>query len=149
MACRVKTLAPPRAPSPLPPAFGVRVAVPVPPSVNNLFINVGGRGRVPSREYTAWKRLAQPLVRAKLPPPPAYPVEVNYLIRPGKGWRVNADVANREKGLTDALVAAGVLPDDDQRYVTGVRIAVDGGARRSGPTDVLVWLEPASDWWSA
>jgi crossover junction endodeoxyribonuclease RusA len=147
MACRVRATDLARLAPALPPAFGVRVAVPVPPSVNSLYLNVRGRGRVPTPAYRAWRAAAEPVIAAKLPPPPSFPVEVCGVILPGKGWRVTADVGNREKALTDALVAAGVLPDDRQRYVAGVRLAVDDAARSAGPTLVLVWLVPAVRWW--
>ena len=32
--------------------------LPFPPSLNNLFINVRGKGRAPSARYAAWRRRA-------------------------------------------------------------------------------------------
>lgn len=86
------------------------VVLPLPPSSNNMFVNVPGRGRVPSAKYTKWKRQAAQSLKnlGKVTPP----VEVRIIIRPGKFWRRNSDIANREKAVTDALVAAKVIEDD-------------------------------------
>jgi Holliday junction resolvase RusA-like endonuclease len=138
-----------RLPAPRPAAFGVRVVVPVPPSTNRIWraVVVNGAPQVlKSREYRAWLKSAVPLLR-KVPPPAAYPVEVCVLILPGRGWRVTADVQNREKALTDALVQAEALPGDDQRYVAGVRLAVDRQRPRGKATEAAVWLVPAARWW--
>jgi hypothetical protein len=135
-----------RLPAPRRTAFGVRVVVPVPPRLSDLTNNVPGVGRVPTKLYRRWQAAAVPLLRA-MPPPPAHPVEVCVLILPGKGWRVTADVANREKATTDALVKAGVLPDDNQRYVAGVRVGVDLLRPRGKATQAAVWLAPAGRWW--
>lgn len=92
------------------------VAVPVPPSANNLFPTVRGR-RVVSAAYRAWRAVAHPLLAA-LAPPAAFPVEV-WLTLAGKGVNGRRDVANVEKAVTDALVSVGVLPGDSLKYVTG------------------------------
>jgi len=121
------------------------VLVPLPPSVNGMYVNVPGRGRVPSKAYTTWKRAAVPVLK-RMPRPESFPVEVRYVILPGNGWRWSADVGNREKALTDAVVAAGVLPDDNTKYVGGVRGAVSPG-RWPDVTRVAVWSVPFVPWW--
>lgn len=93
-----------------------RVTLPIPPSQNNLYLNVKRKGRVPTREYTAWKKLAYPLVE-RLRPPASYPCKFFFLI----GGKVNmrSDGGNREKALLDATVNTGVIPDDSLKYVRG------------------------------
>lgn len=87
------------------------VVLPLPPSTNTMYVNVPGRGRVPSKKYREWKKqAAQSLKRM---PKVLVPVEVRIIIRPGKFWRRNSDIANREKAVTDALVTAGIIPQDD------------------------------------
>lgn len=94
-----------------------RVALPVPPSTNNLFVTVGRR-RVKSGEYRDWLAVVLPEV-AKMKRPDRFPVRVIITLF-GRPPAVNLrrDVANLEKPVGDALVEAGVLPDDNLNYVT-------------------------------
>ena len=119
-----------------------RVVVLLPPTTNNLFRNLPGRGRCRTARYNAWIEKSQPIL-ATLKPPKEFPCEVCLLIVPGKDWRQSSDVANREKAITDALVKAGVLPDDSCRFVCGVRIGLAG--KTTMPRSfVQVWFEPRS-----
>ena len=94
------------------------VFVPIPPSANNLFATVRGR-RVKSKAYKAWLAEAVPMLTA-LAGPESYPCELRYSVfGPMHG---NRDLANLEKPLSDALVAAGCIPDDKIKYVTGVQL---------------------------
>jgi crossover junction endodeoxyribonuclease RusA len=96
----------------------IRLDLPVPPSLNNAYINVRGRGRVPSKAHTQWKR------------------DAGWIIAAGKtrglGWIVGpytltiflpssmrGDVSNRIKLAEDLLVDMRVTPDD--RLAVGVR----------------------------
>jgi len=92
------------------------VIVPLPPSTNALFATVGRR-RIVTREYKAWQAVAYPIL-SMLAPPESTPCEVWLTIR-GKKVNRRRDVANVEKALTDGLVACGVLPDDNLKYVVG------------------------------
>lgn len=91
------------------------VTVPVPPSTNHLFATVGRR-RIVTRDYKAWQAVAIPILE-RLARPVEYPCEVWMTLR-GKA-NGNRDIANIEKAITDAMVKAGVLPDDKLRYVVG------------------------------
>lgn len=82
-----------------------------PPSANNLFVNVRGRGRVRSERYRTWLSAAGwDVLRAKAKRNDG-PVRVTILVR--KGNR-RADVDNRAKACLDLLVKQGVLIDDSQ-----------------------------------
>ncbi len=83
----------------------------VPPSLNHIFANIPGKGRIKTREYKAWRALAvaelrsvqhAPLVRGK--------VRLRVSIE-----RPNAasDLSNRLKAIEDALVEANVIEDDN------------------------------------
>jgi crossover junction endodeoxyribonuclease RusA len=101
-------------------AVSVSVVLPLPPSSNNMFVNVPGRGRVPSAKYNQWKKQAAQALKntGKV----EAPVEVRIIIRPGKFWRRTSDLANREKAVTDALVTAGVIPEDNCLVVQKISV---------------------------
>lgn len=82
----------------------VRALIPAPPTTNNLFANVPGKGRVKIRAYRKWLEVAVPLLGAMTQP---------------------FDPDNRVKGCLDAAVQAGVIPGDSWQFVAGVRVAVD------------------------
>lgn len=82
-----------------------------PPSTNNLYINVRGRGRIRSDRYRTWLNAAGwDVVRAKAKLHDG-PVKVTILVR--KSNR-RSDVDNRAKACLDLLVKQGVLIDDSQ-----------------------------------
>ena len=121
---------------PQPPAAPT-VRLGLPPSGNNLFLNVPGRGRVKTPEYRAWIAANEATAKT-LPPPVKYPVRVCYRLC-GKVFRAR-DGFNCEKPLTDLLVSVKVLENDNLTRVTGGRWEYEPSAT---PPFVLMWLEPA------
>lgn len=87
--------------------------VPMPPSVNNLFVNVVGRGRVPSSRYTKWRIAAGLTLNDQKVPRLDGPVHLEYSI----GTNTRADLANTEKALTDLLVSSAIIDGDDRMTV--------------------------------
>ena len=124
------------------------VTVPIPPRLSDLFGGTGNR-RYVTKKYQAWRNAVDDVFATMLPvPQDQYPVEVRWVILPGKRWRTAADVANREKAITDAMVRAGVLVDDSQDYVVSLRMAVDQNAvDRRRETMVRVWWTHHEKWW--
>lgn len=88
----------------------IRLALPFPPSTNNLFSNGGkGHGRYRTPKYKAWEQLASLYIkdthRASLG---AYTIAI-ALKPPDNRAR---DLDNFVKALSDLLVAHGVVKDD-------------------------------------
>lgn len=105
----------------------VRLSLPMPPSANNAFINVKGRGRVRSENYRKWADHAGWLVKAQRPKPFNVPVKIRIEIKPENNRAFDLD--NRTKAVLDLLVTHGVLHDDSNKWVRGVTIEqVDEGA---------------------
>lgn len=94
------------------------VAIPHPPSTNNLFVSRGTR-RFKSQVYRDWLALAVPIA-SRLKGPQKYPCRVEVVIC----GEVNEarDCDNFIKGCLDCLVSAGVLKNDNLRHVRGVSI---------------------------
>lgn len=81
-----------------------------PPSLNNAFKNVRGKGRVKTRAYKDWRRDAA--WRLKLQKPPHFTGLVSVTIMLPMNTRGDAD--NRIKAALDSLQEAGVVKNDRQ-----------------------------------
>ncbi len=95
--------------------------LPVPPSTNNLYVNIPTRGRVPSMRYKTWRRAAENELKAQQRPAEPIAVPVLVEIEVGRKDKRRADVSNRTKAVEDILVIAKVLADD--LYVADIRAA--------------------------
>lgn len=91
--------------------------IPIPPSANNMFRNVPGRGRVRTKDYTAWRTAAHWQIKE---PAAAVqfddPVEVSITVP----RQPRSDIDNRIKPVLDLLVKSGVIKDDDAKHVRKV-----------------------------
>jgi crossover junction endodeoxyribonuclease RusA len=93
--------------------------LPMPPSTNNLFVNVPKRGRVPSGRYRQWKTAAGLMLNVQRPHRVIGSVRVLIYV-PEK---TRGDIDNRVKAVLDLLVAHGVIEDD--KHVHSLTIARD------------------------
>lgn len=94
------------------------LTLPVPPSVNELYANRPGKGRVKTRVYADWQGHAGWRLREQKPQ--AVPGRVIVLIN-FERTNAMADVDNRVKATLDLLVKHQVIEDD--RFVTAAVIA--------------------------
>lgn len=96
----------------------IRLHLPFPPSVNNLYANRGKAGRFKTKGYEAWIQLASLGIkdshRQRLGP---YSISI-CLEAPDKRAR---DLGNLEKAISDILVMHGVVKDD--RYCQRLNMA--------------------------
>lgn len=112
----------------------IEVRLPLPPSVNALYANVAGKGRVKSARYRTWLNAAGWELKARK----RGKVSGDYQLwiwaeRPDKRRR---DLGNLEKPISDLLVANGVVEDDSQ--CIGIHIYWAGAGR-----ECTVKVEPA------
>jgi crossover junction endodeoxyribonuclease RusA len=92
-----------------------RYTLPFPPSVNSMFLNVPGKGRIKSKEYKAWTTEALWSLKAQKARPVEGEVSIWIgLVAPSKRAM---DASNRIKSVEDILVAGGVIQDDSGKYV--------------------------------
>lgn len=89
--------------------------LPVPPSLNNMFIANRKKGsKMPSFAYRKWRDDCGPcLVRqwkalGSIEPPMKEPWQIDILINVNRG----SDIDNRQKALLDLLVRCLPFPDD-------------------------------------
>ena len=96
------------------------IELPTPPSVNNLFINVGRR-RTLSPEYRAWREEAGWKLQAQRPAPIHGRVCIDIALA-DKG-RIDAD--NSLKAPIDLLVEHKIIQGDSRKYVRDARVYFD------------------------
>lgn len=103
-------------------------ALPMPPSLNNAYVNVRGRGRVKSAAFKAWITEAGWEIKLQWPPLPKgkviftgpIPVKVDIAFEKPKR---RSDLDNRAKPLLDLLTAMYVWSDDSQAHDLRLRWA--------------------------
>lgn len=111
----------------------ISFTIPAPPSVNNLFANVPGKGRVRSQRYRTWANAAGWSMRRTDHGTINFwqvalgPVCVSII-----NGNVRGDIDNGAKAVLDLLVDMGVIGDDKQ--VAELRITRGGKAREATVT---------------
>lgn len=112
----------------------ILAGLPMPPSVNELFANVAGKGRIRSDRYRIWAQAAGWAVRAAAQGRRVGgPVRLTYVF--GEGG-TKADLGNLEKALTDLMVDLCLIDGDGKKIVRGI-------ALEWGPGDkVTVRIKP-------
>jgi crossover junction endodeoxyribonuclease RusA len=99
------------------PSLSVRL--PLPPSSNNCYVNVAGKGRVLTSEARNWQMAATALTRAALReqgPPPLPPLVISMFVYFPNRRR---DVSNAIKLAEDAVCGALAIND---RYVHEIHV---------------------------
>lgn len=96
----------------------------VPPSVNAMYRNVPGRGRVRTSAYNAWLQGELKALVAQRARPVLPPVSISMFMPE----TMRGDISNRAKACEDLLVKAGVIPDDNKRIVRSISITFHDGA---------------------
>lgn len=84
--------------------------LPFPPSVNSLYANAPGRGRVRTPAYQRWANEAG--LRLNLQRPKKVSGRVRIAIRAVPPDKKKRDLDNLEKAIMDLLVDMGVIEDD-------------------------------------
>lgn len=101
------------------------IRLPIPPSVNAMYRNVPGKGRVKTGAYKTWASAAGYSLLRQRPEKHKGDVILNLQFGPRNK---RADVSNLIKATEDLLVNMGVIEDD--RFVVSVLAAwndsVDG-----------------------
>jgi crossover junction endodeoxyribonuclease RusA len=89
--------------------------LPLPPSVNRLYLNVRGRGRVKTKHYRTWRKAAGWELRAQMGMARLVlkgPIRVTIIA--AKPDNRKRDLDNMAKALLDLLVENNVIADDSK-----------------------------------
>lgn len=103
----------------------VTFSVPVPPSVNALFANSAKGGRIKTQAYRDWITEAGWMLKSQRPGSVTGPYAM--VIRLPENIR--GDIGNREKAISDLMVAHKITPDD--RFCREILITVSPGIERA------------------
>lgn len=95
-----------------------QVTVPMPPSVNAMYVNVYGKGRRKSGKYDKWQKLCYPML-AQLGTVDGE-VFIEYLFNLGTSFR--GDLSNLIKAPEDALVKMKIISADTHKIVKGFSV---------------------------
>ena len=95
----------------------IEIELPIPPSLNNAYANVAGRGRVPSKTHREWKEVAGWTVKAARLPQVKEPYHFTIWLPD----TLRGDPSNYIKLAEDLMVSLMVIPDD--RHALSARAA--------------------------
>lgn len=113
-----------------------------PPSLNNIYANIPGRGRVKSGRYKVWRSAAGWDIKAAIGPSfetYSCPVLLDLTVEKP---RVRSDISNRIKAVEDLLTEMGVIADDSLVMEVRARWGQVKGARiELRPVDLVTPLE--------
>lgn len=112
----------------------IRLCLPMPPSVNALFANKRAGGRTKTAEYKAWQHLAGMCVRDSHRQALG-PYSLSIALKRSTVSTLS-DLTNREKAISDLLVAHGIVKDD--RYCHRLVMVWDEGI----DADCVVIVQP-------
>lgn len=93
------------------------IVLPKPPSVNALFRNVPGKGRVKTGHYNEWLTAAGWEIKRQRPSHVPGPYALDIFIPPGRG-----DPDNVIKPVSDLLVKMEVIEDDKHARRASVEV---------------------------
>lgn len=114
-----------------------------PPSLNNIYANVPGRGRVKSGRYKTWRSAAGWDIKAAIGPSfetYACPVVLDLTVEKPRN---RSDISNRIKAVEDLLTEMGVIADDSLVMEVRARWGQVKGARiELRPADLVTPVEP-------
>lgn len=121
----------------------MKIEFPRPISTNSLYANVRGKGRVKSKDYNTWIwHVTAKLQKQKPLPKFTEPVRITLAVGT-VGVSPNMDGDNCVKAVFDQLVAHGVIPDDNRKWVRG-----HGVEWVEGKEGMTVHVQPADAFYS-
>jgi hypothetical protein len=94
----------------------------MPPSLNSMYVNVPGKGRVKNGKYDLWTNAVVPYLSLAMHRASGA-VHIHYQFHLGSAFR--GDVSNRVKPAEDALVKSGAILEDNHRFVRGFSVGID------------------------
>jgi len=119
-----------------------KVTVPMPPSVNAMYVNVYRKGRVKNGKYRDWQKLCHPMI-AEMGVVDGE-VFIEYLFNLGTSFR--GDLSNHIKAPEDALVETKVLAGDTHKTIKGFSVTCNYLKQKESSLTITVHplsLEPA------
>lgn len=99
--------------------------LPLPPSVNAMYRNVAGKGRVKTGAYKSWARAASSYAWRQKPIGGFPRYESDFEVAICVPAKMRGDVDNRAKATLDILKTWGIISDDRHAVAVSVRRVLD------------------------
>lgn len=117
------------------------IELPFPVSVNALYRNQRGKGRVKTERYRTWRRVAGTMLEQQKPGSIEGPVALDIALghpvnRDGSRNKIRRDLCNHIKCIEDLLVDHGVIEDDSLVQSLTIRWVA---AMEGKGADVMIW----------
>lgn len=117
----------------------IQLDLPMPPSVNALFANVKGKGRVKTAAYRKWREQAGwDVIAQGRPNQPVGKYEIQIALRRPNA---NSDLENRSKAVADLLQEQRIIKDD--KYCE--RLVMWWAEDLPADVHCRVWIKPVVD----
>jgi Holliday junction resolvase RusA-like endonuclease len=91
-------------------------------SANKMYAPIARGQMVKSKKYNDWIEKHTPILKEKMEPANAFPIDVDILIMADWNWKYKNDTDNLIKPIVDLLKRANIIPDDTTRYVNSVKV---------------------------
>lgn len=101
------------------------IRLPLPPSVNALFRNVPGKGRVKTGAYKSWRNVADSYALRQKPVGGFPRFERDFEVIVCVPTKMRGDVDNRAKAALDVLRVYSIISDDRHAVSVTVRRVLD------------------------
>lgn len=98
----------------------IRLTLPVPPSLNNLYANNPKGGRFKTRDYRRWIKSANDHLMLQVRSWKGREIKGPAVVTIRVAKAMRGDVDNRAKAPVDLLVAAGITADDSKNHTVTV-----------------------------
>ena len=115
------------------------VTIQLPPSVNELYTNVYGRGRVKTTLYRNWQKQVVPYLTLALHKFGKQEVQIQYHFELGTSFK--GDLSNRIKAIEDALVQAQIIDDDNHKVVGQFSVIKSYSQLKASTVTIGIWLK--------
>jgi Holliday junction resolvase RusA-like endonuclease len=99
--------------------------LPLPPSVNALFANVPGRGRVRTKVYRTWSKTALDFAWLSKPQGGFPRFDGAFDVQITVALKMRGDIDNRIKPLLDFLASAGIIENDKHAHGASIARSAD------------------------
>ncbi len=117
------------------------ITIGAPFSANKMYAPSQRFGMVKTQKYRKWIEFNLPKMSG-LSKPASFPIKIYIQVFSGVGFTEHSDIDNIIKPITDLLVRAEILPDDNIKYVHKSEVAfMDFWSKKGEATTVITLIE--------
>lgn len=119
-------------------------------SANDMYAPIGRGILRKTKRYNNWIKHNVEIVKSEMDKVDFFPISINVVVIGGRGLNsmTRNDVDNFKKPICDLLVKAGIIPDDEKKYIESVSIKyLPSNSSRGEPLTRITYEEHDNcDW---